>query len=138
MNNFKFGKRSKENLAGTKQKVRELAELALMYSTVDFSVIDGLRTTEQQQEMFKAGKSELDGVYKKSDHQSGKAIDVIPYVDDIDIWAVDNPKVAFVWLELYRALMRAAMKLDMKIEFGVAYNIGGGRDYPHISWKDTI
>ncbi len=49
----------------------------------DFSVLEGIRTTEMQQEYFRNGRSELDGVKKKSKHQddgSGKsrAVDIMP------------------------------------------------------------
>ena len=54
----------------------------------DFSIICGIRTTEEQQSLFKAGKSKLDGIARKSKHQ-GKiddngnlvsfAVDIMPY-----------------------------------------------------------
>ena len=62
------------------------------------------------------------------------AIDVIPYVKGLDIWAVDDARVAQAYLEMYRAFMRASMKLGLVLEYGLGYNIGkSGRDYPHIS-----
>jgi peptidoglycan L-alanyl-D-glutamate endopeptidase CwlK len=134
-NNYKFGRRSREKLEGTQEIVKVLARKALKYTTVDFSVIDGRRTQTEQKAMFDAGKSELDGSMKISDHQTGLAIDVIPVIDK-SVWDVKDSEVAAAWLELYRAFMRAAMKLGVELEFGVGYNIGSeGRDYPHISIK---
>jgi len=135
MSKFKFGKKSKEKLDGVDERVKRLCEKALKYSTVDFSVIDGLRTQSEQKAMFDKGASELDGQMFVSDHQLGLAIDVIPYVDGLDPWDVDNVDVKLAYMEMYRAFMRASMKLGMLLEFGFGYNIGGGRDWPHISVK---
>jgi len=133
MGKFVFGKRSNEKLSGVEPEVKELCELALKFTKIDFGVIDGLRTAEEQQTLYKQGKTELDGFSRKSCHQSGKAVDVIPISKEYDIWNVDNPHVAYLWLEVYRAFMRASKKLGLQLEFGVGYNISGGRDYPHIS-----
>jgi len=135
MSKFKFGTGSLDNLDGVDDRVIMLCKKALKYSTVDFSVIDGLRTQSEQKALFDAKKSELDGMMLTSDHQLGLAIDVVPYIKGMDVWDVKDPEVAAAWLELYRAFMRAAMKLNMVLEFGVGYNIAGGRDYPHISVK---
>ena len=130
---YGFGKRSRQSLDGVQPEVRELCEMALSISEVDFAVIDGFRTAKQQKEMYMSGASELDGVNRISDHQIGKAVDIIPYVKGIDIWAVHEPEVAVAWLEVYRAFMRASMKKKLVLEFGLGYNVGGGRDYPHIA-----
>lgn len=147
-NNFKYGSRSKGYLYGTPEReavkppVVKLCELALSYSTVDFGIIDGLRYDHEQVAIFKAGNSELDGINKKSDHQYGMAIDVYPVIKRngvrLDAYDVDDVDVRAGWLEVYRAFMRAAMKLGLIIEFGLGYNIGGGRDWPHISVKGKV
>ena len=85
--------------------------------------------------MFAKGASELDGVHQISDHQTGMAIDVIPYLPGKDIWDVDDLEVKAAWFEVHRAFGRAGFKLGLQLELGVWYNIGGGRDYPHISVK---
>lgn len=135
MSKFKFGKRSSEKLGTTNVVVQELCERALKYSKVDFSVIDGLRTQEQQKAMYDNGKSELDGTNKISDHQTGFAVDVIPYCKGLNPWDVSDDSVKAAYLEMYRAFMRASMKMGVHLEFGLGYSIGGGYDYPHISVK---
>jgi len=149
MVNYKYGKRSKvmlygdESRPGVHEVVVKLCLLALEYSTVDFGITDGHRTSEQQQKMYATGKSELDGVKKISDHQRGLAIDVYPSARDangkrLNMYKVNKPGVRKVWLEVYRAFMRAAMKLGLVLEFGLGYNIGGGRDWPHVSIKGRV
>jgi peptidoglycan L-alanyl-D-glutamate endopeptidase CwlK len=132
---FVFGKKSKKKLKNVDEVVKRVCKRALEISTVDFSVIDGFRTQEQQREMFDKGASELDGTMKISDHQTGMAVDVIPFLRGYDIWDTKDLTVRSAWLELYRAFMRAAMQEGVELEFGLGYNISGGRDWPHISFK---
>ena len=132
---FLFGKKSKKKLEGTNEVVQRVCKRALEISTVDFSIIDGFRTQKQQKKMFDKGASELDGTMRISDHQTGMAVDVIPYIRGMDVWDTKDLAVRSAWLEIYRAFMRAAMQEDVQLEFGLGYNISGGRDWPHISFK---
>ena len=147
MSNFRFGRRSKAKLygdsthPGVHPKVAELCVKALGYSEVDFGIIDGVRLTMEQQQMFANKRSMLDGVNKISDHQIGLAIDVLPTVHDehgnrLDPYDISDNRVKVAWLEVYRAFMRASMKLGLVIEFGLGYNIHGGHDWPHMSVKN--
>ena len=146
MTKFVFGKRSKRCLYGhggvgpVLPITIELCTRALKYSSVDFGVIDGRRTRERQSEIHDQGNTTLNGITNLSDHQYGLAIDVIPVVRNehnkkLNPFDVDNILVRDAWLEVYRAFMRAGMKLKITLEFGLGYNISGGRDWPHISIK---
>ena len=79
---YKFGKRSRSRLDTCHpDMIIIMEEVIKLY---DFSVLEGLRPLEKQQEYFETGRSKLDGVNKKSKHQddgSGKsrAIDIMPY-----------------------------------------------------------
>ena len=126
MNEFKFGQKSTQKLAGVEPEMAQLCKLALKYTTVDFGIIDGLRTTQEQQKLFLEEKTELDGLTSKSLHQLGLAVDVVPVITG-NIWNVDlsnltvqDDIVRAAWFEVYRAFMRAAMKLGFQLEFGVA------------------
>ena len=72
----KASKRTRDNLKGVNEKLVMLAGYALAISEQDFFVNEGLRTTAKQQEYFKNGRSQLDGINKKSKHQLGRAIDI--------------------------------------------------------------
>ena len=148
MTKFVFGKRSKRCLYGDGKVgpvlpiTIELCNRALRHTTVDFGVIDGRRTAEQQRELYNKGMTTLDGVNRLSDHQYGLAVDVLPVVRDenknrLDPFDINNIIVRDAWLEVYRAFMRAGMELKITLEFGLGYNIGGGRDWPHISIKGS-
>jgi len=148
MSGFVLGKRSKAKLYGDDEHpgvhpaVAELVVKALGYSTVDFGITDGVRTEAEQQAMHRDGKSELDGVNKLSDHQRRLAVDIYPVVHldgkRVNMYDIEDPFVVTQWLEVYRALMRASFKLGLVLEFGLGYNIGGGRDWPHVSIKGRV
>jgi peptidoglycan L-alanyl-D-glutamate endopeptidase CwlK len=83
---YKFGKKSKKLLKTCHPDIQLILNEVIKF--YDFSVISGLRTTKEQQSLFKAGRSKLDGINKKSKHQ-GKpdsdgnivsyAVDIMPY-----------------------------------------------------------
>mgnify|MGYP003134472639 CR=1 FL=1 len=56
------------------------ASEALKTSKHDMSIpwMGGLRTPQQQHRIYKTGNSQLDGYERKSYHQTGNALDVIP------------------------------------------------------------
>ena len=79
---FKLSKTSLGQLEGVDERLVECVKLALTKSTVDFGVASGMRTAEEQNELFKAGLSKCDGYEKLSYHQSGKAVDFYGWVQD--------------------------------------------------------
>lgn len=81
--NYKFGTRSKERMKGVNDVLIECATRALAISKHDMTIpgTGGLRTPEQQNELFQKGYSQMDGYTKRSYHQSGFALDVIPVKD---------------------------------------------------------
>ena len=147
---YNFGKGSLSYLDNPQlhPQIKVFMSEVLKISKVDISVIDGVRNAEQQQILFLKGVTELDGINELSDHQLekyddnlGHAIDVIPYVKGVNIWDVDNHKINLLWSELFRVVLRVDRiwkqyhNIDVGLELGWTYDIGGGRDYPHISFK---
>ncbi len=85
---YKFGKSSKERLSEVHELLQELAEKCIQKSPYDFGITStgGLRTAEQQRVLFDTGTTHCDGVKIKSYHQSGKALDLIPYIGGSYTW----------------------------------------------------
>jgi peptidoglycan L-alanyl-D-glutamate endopeptidase CwlK len=79
---YTFGERSRRHLSQVHPDMVKIAERAISVSQVDFGVIEGHRTQARQQSLFEQGLSKLDGVTKKSKHQSlpSEAIDIYIYV----------------------------------------------------------
>jgi|TARA_Y100000310_G_scaffold335703_1_gene418404 peptidoglycan L-alanyl-D-glutamate endopeptidase CwlK len=90
---MKYGKRSAANIATVHSILQVFAYRVLDHlpidSGVDITVLDsgGLRTATDQNALFKEGRSKLDGYSKKSYHQSGLAIDLVPYLDGRATWS---------------------------------------------------
>jgi peptidoglycan L-alanyl-D-glutamate endopeptidase CwlK len=57
-------------------------EEAIKESPLDFSITEGLRTKERQQELFSAGKSQT----MNSRHLTGKAVDIAVIKDGTVTW----------------------------------------------------
>jgi hypothetical protein len=137
MKHFIFGAKSLERLNNLEDITVEWVYEALKESDYDFSIVDGFRTVEQQNKMYRDGKSFLDGYNKLSAHQSGYAVDILPYVRDencsiINCYRYNDPKVKLIWQEVDRAFLRAGRLLGLNVELGITYTMQDGEyDYPH-------
>jgi len=106
MNNFKFSKRSLDNLKGVHPDLVKVVHLALELSPRDFIVIEGVRTLERQKEMVATGKSKTMNSY----HLTGHAVDFVP----CSPVSWDRKDFAPV----VAAFKAAAARLNVKIECG--------------------
>lgn len=79
---FRFSKRSLTNLEGVHHDLVELAHLALSMSPIDFVVIDGVRTIEEQRILVAKGKSKT----MDSRHLTGHAIDIAAWMNGVISW----------------------------------------------------
>lgn len=84
---YKFGSKSKEKLDTCHSDLQKICNEVIKY--FDFSILEGERTLEQQQIYFKEGKSKLDGINKKSKHQSSPsmAVDIMPYKENTNAFS---------------------------------------------------
>lgn len=85
---YKFGKSSKEQLGEVHELLRLLANACLRQSAFDFGVLagGGLRSASQQKELFAQGASKHNGTKKKSHHQYGMALDLVPHINGSYTW----------------------------------------------------
>lgn len=115
---FRFGRSSLRELAGVHPRLVDVCTHALAISPVDFSVHDGHRTASEQNALFKAGASTLDGYAKKSKHQEqsdgfAHAVDLVPYI---------NGRMRWEWRPIYK--IAEAMKIAGE-KYGVQIRWGG-------------
>ncbi|WP_373073867.1 hypothetical protein [Sulfurimonas sp.] len=82
MNKYNYGTRSKEVLATCHPDIRMVFNEAI--KVIDISCYEGMRLLKTQQKYFAEGKSKLDGIIKKSNHQ-GKEVEPEIYEDDKDL-----------------------------------------------------
>lgn len=111
---FKLGKSSRKNLYGVDAQLHRVVERALEITKVDFGIppMGGFRTAEEQQMLYKSGKSTLDGYLKESYHQTGRAFDVFAYVDGKASW--DKTHL----YEVATAILAAASQLGVALKWG--------------------
>ena len=116
---YKLGARSKQRLRGVHDDLVKVVERAIEITTVDFTVLEGLRDPMRQKKLKDAGAS----MTLNSRHITGHAVDLGALVDDQVDWS---------W-PLYHQIA-AAMKEAAK-EAGVAIVWGGDwrtfKDGPH-------
>lgn len=123
---FKFGFRSEQRLKDVHPDLQKVVRRALEISSIDFSVIEGVRTIERQEELVKAGASQT----MKSRHLTGHAVDLAPFVNNQVRW--DWP----LYYKLAEAMYAAARELNVPIEWGGRWT--SFPDGPHfqLPWKD--
>jgi len=131
---FEFGKISITKLITVHPKLREVCNLAIIISNQDFSIIEGYRSVERQQILYKQGRTEpgkivtkIDGIKKKSKHNyiPSLAVDVAPYVDGQIVWDLKY------YPSIIEAFKTASKELGIKISCGADWT-GDFVDAPHI------
>lgn len=105
---YYLGKRSIGNQDGVSPYLQMVAIRAISISPVDFGILEtgGERSAEMQNSIFKQGFSGCDGYTKKSYHQSGNALDLVPYINGKYTW---SNKQAFI--DIYYAFVEAEKQL---------------------------
>jgi len=128
---YRFSKNSAKHLATCHPDIQLiLNELIKVY---DFSIVSALRTTEQQQHLFKLGRSTLDGINKKSKHQSSvgvsMAVDIVPYAKGTNANSgkeLDNRRFYFM-MGIVKGIS-TNLKKQNKITHDVRFGIDWDRD----------
>jgi peptidoglycan LD-endopeptidase CwlK len=121
---FTLGHRSKQRLKGVHPDLVKVVECAIQLTTVDFAVLEGLRTLERQKALVEAGASQT----LNSRHLTGHAVDLGAWVADEVRW--DWP----LYHKIAAAMKDAAKQVDVPIEWGGDWKM---RDGPHwqLPWK---
>ncbi|QPI17811.1 peptidase M15 [Pectobacterium phage POP12] len=109
MSNFNFSKASLANLNGVNPNLVKVVYRALELTSVDFKVIEGLRTVERQKQLVAAGKSKT----MASKHIEGRAVDLFPIGGDWNKYTD--------WLPVLDAMHKAGAELGVKLRFGITW-----------------
>ena len=120
---FKLSKRSLQRLEGVKPDLVRVVERAIELTKVDFGVVRGLRTPEEQAANVAKGASQT----LNSKHLTGDAVDLVAYI---------GPNIS--WDEKYYPTIADAMKAAA-IELGVPVRWGGAWHVADIrKWEGTM
>lgn len=105
---FKLSQRSLDRLKGVDEDLVSVVKRAIEITTVDFAVIEGLRTPERQKELMEKGFSQT----LLSKHLVGRAVDLGAWVDNTVSWEKAP------YLEIAKAMKQAAKELNVSIRWG--------------------
>ena len=121
---FALSTRSLTKLQGVDERLVKIVRRAIQITTVDFGVVDGVRTPEQQMEYFKNGVSQI-AVGGK--HVEGKAVDLMAYIGDRGSWELN------LYDNIADAMKQAAIEQNVAIRWGAAWNVDDIR-----LWRGTM
>ena len=122
---YALSSKSLERMRGLHPDIVQVIKLAISRTTVDFTVLEGLRTKDRQRKLVDSGASKT----MNSRHLTGHAIDIAP---------LDDGKVSWDW-PLYHQLApiikECAEELDVDLEWGGDWT--SFKDGPHwqLSWN---
>lgn len=123
---YKLGLRSKLRLRGVHPDLVKVVDRAIQITSVDFTVLEGLRTKARQLELLRAGATRT----MNSRHLTGHAVDLGVLVNGSVRW--DWP----LYHELAVAVKRAAEEVNVNIEWGGDWR--SFKDGPHwqLPWSE--
>ena len=111
---FKLSTRSLDKMEGVDKNLVAVVKRAIELTKIDFGVIYGMRTLEEQEKLFAAGKSQT----MKSKHLIGRAVDLMAYVDGKGCWELN------VYDDLCDAMKASAKEQSIAIKWGAAWSEG--------------
>ncbi len=133
---FHLGKRSKERLVGLHPDLKEVVELAITMTMIDFTVLEGVRSDERQVELFAAGATSTMNSRHivKTEEKGGNG-----YAHAVDLGAYVCGEVRWDWPlydKIANAMKLAAVELGIKIEWGGDWR--SFKDGPHfqLPWEE--
>ena len=121
---YALGPRSKARLKGVHPDLVKVVERAINITTVDFTVLEGVRDPLRQKKLVESGASQT----MNSRHIPGadgyaKAVDLGAWVDDQIDWSWP------LYHKIAAAMLEAARELNVKIVWGGSW--AKFRDGPH-------
>jgi len=140
---FSFGPQSQANLFTCHPSLVSIAEESIKVTPYDFSIIEGKRSIERQQEMFKAQLSHIDGITQKGkhNHDPSLAFDYQPWptvIDGVSCW---TPEGSWRFIVIAGVILATAKRLNYRIRWGGDWGQEGLKskfiDYPHIELHGT-
>jgi peptidoglycan L-alanyl-D-glutamate endopeptidase CwlK len=125
---YKFGKKSQERLDTCHPHLQQILKIAI--KQVDFTVLCGYRTEDEQDDAYKQGRSKVQYPNSRHNQNPSVAVDIAPYPID---W--DN---ITRFAHLIGIIKGIAQAQDIKIRCGCDWDMDGDitdhsfMDWPHI------
>ena len=116
---FKLSNRSRGNLEGVDVGLIAVVDYAIAVTKIDFGVICGLRTMEEQEALVAKGASKT----MKSKHLDGHAVDLMAYIGSRGSWELN------VYDEIADAMKEGAEAAGIGVRWGAAWHIPDIREW---------
>ena len=110
---FTLSQRSLDRLEGVNPDMIRVVKKAIELTKIDFGVICGMRTIEEQKALVAKGASQT----MKSKHLDGLAVDLMAYIGGRASWELN------VYDDIADAMMEAAKHEDVPVRWGAAWHI---------------
>ena len=110
---FTLSKRSLDRLLGVDDDMVRVVKKAIDVTKIDFGVICGMRTLEEQEALVAKGASQT----MKSKHLEGLAVDLMAYVGGRASWELN------LYDDIADAMKEAAKLENVPIRWGAAWHI---------------
>tara|TARA_R110002126_G_scaffold750_3_gene4725 strand:+ start:3878 stop:4330 length:453 start_codon:yes stop_codon:yes gene_type:complete len=110
---FKLSSRSTANLDKVDSNLVAIVRMAILETKIDFGVICGLRTIEEQKVLVDKGVSQT----MDSKHISGSAVDLMAYVGSRASWELN------LYDDIADSMKKASKLVDVPIRWGAAWHI---------------
>ena len=146
---YSYGKKSRRLLESAHPDLKLIMNESIKF--IDISIIDSLRTDARQLELYNKGRSTINGIDKKSNHQ-GKvilinnvetlvsfALDIIPYKKGLDPFG-NTPKNLARYYFMMGIIDAVALrlleegKIKSKVRFGLDWD--GDRNFEDQNFDD--
>lgn len=126
-----FSEKSLKRLATVHQDLQVLFHEVIKHE--DCTVVSGLRTQEEQEALYAKGRTQpgdivthMDGVNRRSKHQTGLAVDVVPYPS---MYGNIEKLIEFGWfVKGVAAMLIRYGAMEKEVKWGGDWR---WRDYPH-------
>ena len=109
---FKLSERSLKKLEGVNAMLTRCVQDAILKTTVDFGVTEGLRSQERQQQLYDQKRSQT----LKSKHIDGNAVDLVAYIDGEVCWEIG------VYDEIADAMKASAKAIGLPLRWGAGWH----------------
>jgi len=115
---FNLSNKSYKKLEGVNPQLVDTVERAIKLSKVDFGVIYGVRTLDEQKRLYEAGRSQtMRSKHLLQDDDTSHAVDLMAYDGKNPSWELT------MYDDIADAMKAAAKETGAKIRWGAAWNI---------------
>lgn len=129
---YTLGVRSKSRLEGVHPDLVKVVERAIQITTVDFTVLEGVRSVERQRTLVEAGSSwTMNSRHIPGTDGFAKAVDLGAWVDNQVDWSWP------LYSRISAAMQEAGKQVGVPIEWGGNWKVRDGahwqlphKDYP--------